>query len=62
MLNANGWLQVAKVGPTLARPVHNISVVGDTFKGLRFIDTTLGYEIVLDTGGTWRNPVTNAAV
>ncbi len=62
VLAANGWLRVAQVGATSARPVHNSSIVGDVTTGMRFLDTTLGYEIVLDSGGTWRNPATNAAV
>jgi hypothetical protein len=61
LLAANGWLSVAQVGPTSARPTHNNWVVGDMVKGMFFIDTTLGYAITWD-GAAWRNPVTNAAV
>jgi len=54
-LEVNGWHTAGQVNVTAGRPTTGIS------KGKRFVDTTLGYEIVYD-GTQWRNPVTGAVV
>jgi hypothetical protein len=55
---------IAAVGPTASRPkVGDSDVPGpSSLQGLRYIDQTLGYEIVADEAGVWRNPSTGAAV
>ena len=53
-LSANGWLAVAPVGATSARPANPA-------RGAEFLDTTLGYIIKFD-GIVWRNPASGAAV
>jgi non-canonical (house-cleaning) NTP pyrophosphatase len=50
-------------GPTTARPQRgdadfSIGVPG----GIHYLDTTLGYIVVSDGTGAWRNPATGAAI
>jgi hypothetical protein len=54
-LDSAGYTPVAMSGATAARPVG-------PRKGQHFLDTTLGKLIVADGAGTWRDPVTGAAV
>ena len=54
-LEVNGWHTAGQVAATAARPTAGIS------KGKRFVDSTLGYEIVYD-GTQWRNPITGNVV
>lgn len=65
-LLATGWSYGVQVGTTAQRPTSTIPAQGvdpDAVlkKGLKFLDTTLGYEIVYD-GKVWRNPATSASV
>ena len=53
----NGWHIFALVGTTAQRPTASWVLKRD----LRYIDTTLGLEIMFD-GVQWRNPVTGALV
>ncbi len=58
-----GWIALAHVGPTTARPQNTIvDSANPAAPGMTFIDTTLGLFIVCDGMLTWRNPVTGAAV
>lgn len=54
-LESAGYTVVAPSGPTASRPPLPA-------KGQRFLDTTLGKIIVADVAGTWRDPVTGAAI
>ena len=58
MMDANGWSDLGLVGPTANRPVFMTNQGEDS----TYIDTTLGYMIVYDFYGHWRNPVTGAIV
>jgi hypothetical protein len=65
-LIATGWSYGVQVGTTAQRPTSTMPAQGvdpDAVlkKGLKYLDTTLGYEIVYD-GKVWRNPATSAAV
>jgi hypothetical protein len=50
-----GYTAVAPSGVTSARPAN-------PRKGQHFVDTTLAKLIVADGTGTWRDPLTGAAV
>jgi hypothetical protein len=59
ILCANGWMLATSSfsitqGPTSGRP-------GNPSAKTRYLDTTLGYEILFD-GLVWRNPITGAVV
>ena len=54
-LESAGYTAVAPSGVTSARPAN-------PRKGQHFVDTTLGKLIVADGTGTWRDPLTGAAV
>jgi len=65
LLEGQGFVRVAWSGPTSARPKPGdieFSSTGASMAGFRFLDSTLGKEIVSDATGTWRDPVTGAAV
>ena len=61
ILEANGWLRLAPVGPTTSRPPADTlaNFEQSIGAGYRFIDTTLGAAIVF-TGQGWVNAVTGA--
>jgi hypothetical protein len=64
-LEGQNFLRIGWVGPTASRPKAadlEFSSTPAAMKGFRYIDTTLGYEIVCDGAGIWHNPVTGAAV
>jgi hypothetical protein len=54
-LESAGYTPVAPSGASAARPAN-------PRKGQHFLDTTLAKLIVADAAGTWRDPVTGAAV
>ena len=54
-LESAGYTPVAPSGATSARPAS-------PRKGQHFVDTTLGKLIVADATGTWRDPISGAAV
>jgi len=54
-LESAGYTAVAPSGATTARPTN-------PRKGQHFVDTTLAKLIVADGTGTWRDPLTGAAV
>jgi hypothetical protein len=54
-LESAGYTAVAPSGATSARPAN-------PRKGQHFVDTTLAKLIVADGTGTWRDPLTGAAV
>ncbi len=54
-LESAGYAVVAPSGPTASRP-------SAPAKGQRFVDTTINKLIVADGAGTWRDPITGAAV
>jgi hypothetical protein len=54
-LESAGYTAVAPSGATPARPAN-------PRKGQHFVDTTLAKLIVADNTGTWRDPLTGAAV
>jgi hypothetical protein len=54
-LESAGYTAVAPSGATSARPAN-------PRKGQHFVDTTLTKLIVADGTGTWRDPLTGAAV
>jgi hypothetical protein len=59
-------IQIGLAGPTSARPQGSdadvISNQGQPQAGIQYLDTTLGYVIVADGQGNWRNPSTGSAV
>ena len=54
VLTANGWIKVAEVGATAARPSTPAS-------GRQYFDSTLGVTVTFD-GSKWRDPATGNAV
>ncbi len=54
-LDSAGYTPVAPSGATAARPAA-------PRKGQHFVDLTLGKLIVADGAGSWRDPITGAAV
>jgi hypothetical protein len=54
-LESVGYTAVAPSGVTSARPAN-------PRKGQHFVDTTLAKLVVADGTGTWRDPLTGAAV
>jgi hypothetical protein len=54
-LESAGYTAVAPSGATSARPAN-------PRKGQHFVDTTVAKLIVADGTGTWRDPMTGAAV
>ena len=54
-LESAGYTAVAPSGATSARPAN-------PRKGQHFVDTTVAKLIVADGTGTWRDPLTGAAV
>jgi hypothetical protein len=64
ILAANGWIIVAAVGATSARPVTdpNGARLGAAYGlGRHFVDTTIG-KVILWTGASWIDPTTGGAV
>ena len=59
-------IQIALAGPTSARPQGGDPDVvcsnGQPQAGIQFLDTTLGYVVVSDGSGGWRNPANGNAV
>jgi len=59
VMKSNGWTASVEhttgVGTTAARPTVGLT------RGVRYLDSTLGYVIQWD-GKAWRNPATGAAV
>jgi hypothetical protein len=56
-------ISIAMAGPTTARPKRGdadflVGVPGEVC----YLDTTLGYVVVSDGTGAWRNPVSGASV
>jgi hypothetical protein len=64
-----GYFQVALSGPTSARPKAGAGDMPPAYgnagalqAGILFLDTTLGYIVVSDGTGAWRNPNSGASV
>jgi hypothetical protein len=59
-------IQIGLAGPTSARPQGGDADVicnqGQPVAGINFLDTTLGYIVISDGQGGWRNPSTGASV
>jgi hypothetical protein len=56
-------IQIGLAGPTTARPVQgDPDFPGGVPGGILYLDTTLGYIVVSDGTGLWRNPATGASV
>ena len=63
-LEANGWIYIARSGPTSDRPkpkADGTIDVASSGPGDRYFDTTIGALIVCD-GQTWRSPVDGSEV
>jgi hypothetical protein len=62
LLSANGWLQIAQVGPTAGRPLPGSDATAASH-GCRYVDTDLSKLIVFDgRRNVWIDPVTGAVV
>ena len=63
-LEANGWQRCARFsGTTSQRPApSDPDMLGGTLRDMTFFDSTLGYIVINDGVGNWRNPATGAAV
>jgi hypothetical protein len=62
ILEANGWIRIALVGPTYNRPPPTgLAPAFCANPGTKYLDTTLGILIVFD-GTSWHNPISGAAV
>jgi hypothetical protein len=60
-----GIFQVCMSGPTSTRPKlgdPDMPSGGQGQANVHFLDTTLGYIVVSDGAGNWRNPYSGAAV
>lgn len=59
-------IQIGLAGPTSARPQGGDADVlcnqGQPQAGIQYLDTTLGYLVIADGQGNWRNPATGSAV
>jgi len=59
-------IQIGLAGPTSARPQGGDADVicnqGQPQAGIQYLDTSLGYVIIADGQGNWRNPATGASV
>ena len=62
-LESNGWIKASTGGAntTANRPTTLAGGVPLPV-GFRFFDQSLGYEVIWDGSGSWRNPATGAAV
>ncbi len=50
-----GWITCGQVGATASRPTNALG-------GNHYLDTTLGYVVINDGSGNWRNPSTGGIV